>query len=119
MGRSAASAWLEIRANRTALPDRASASAQPTGPPPTTATSISGRSTASNERLDIANRLRRGGRQYLAPFEGHRHVVLDAHADAPERLGDIVGRAHVAARLHRQRHPGLEAAPFAARLVFP
>src|SRR3974390_1140942 len=124
IGRPAAPVSLAIRANDTPLPDRAIASAEPTGPPPTIATSTSARSTsgrspAPNQGLDVAYRFRRGGREHLASGRRHGDVVFDAHADVPQRLGDLLRRADVASRLHGKRHPGLKAAPFPARLVFP
>src|SRR5689334_1035127 len=119
MGRSATSASSAILATDIALPDNASASALPTGPPPAIATSTSGSSAAANERLDVANRFRRGRRQYVAASGRYDDVVLDANAGVPELPGDIVGRPDVAARLDGQGHAGFQATPFAARFVFP
>src|SRR6266481_171223 len=118
MGRSATSVSLAIRATETGLPDRASASAQPTGPPPAMATSTSGSSSTANQRFDIPDGFRRGRGQDLAPRGRHDHVILDAHARIPELPGYVVGRTDVAARFHGQRHAGLETPPFATRLVF-
>src|SRR2546426_7214820 len=118
MGRSAKSASPAIRATETALPDRASASAQPTGPPPAMATSTSGSSTTANQCLDIADRFRCRCRQDFASQGRDDNVVLDAYARVPELLGYVVGRPDVAARLYGQGHAGLEAAPLPARFVF-
>src|SRR5713226_5552696 len=118
MGRSATSTSLAIRATETGLPDRASASAQPTGPPPAMATSTSGSSSTADQRFDIPNRFRCRRCQYLAPGGRHDYVILDAYAHIPELLGDVIGGTDVAARFHGQRHAGLKAPPFAARLVF-
>src|SRR5213593_2156208 len=89
MGRSAKSASPAIRATETALPDRASASAQPTGPPPAIATSTSGGSTTANQCLDIPDRLRCCCRQHLAPGGCYDDVVLDAYARVPELSGHV------------------------------
>src|SRR6266853_5858778 len=118
MGRSAKSTSPAIRATETALPDRASANALPTGPPPAMATSTSGSSVTANQRLDIPDRFRCSCRQYLAPRGRNDNVVLDAHTGIPELQGYIVGRADVAARLHGQDHARFEAAPLPARFVF-
>src|SRR5260221_957488 len=118
MGRSAISNSSAIRATDRALPDNARASAQPTGPPPAIATSTSGSSTTADQRLDIPDRFRCGCRQYLAPGDRYDDVVFDAHARVPELPGYVVGRPNVAARLHRQGHARLEAAPLPARFVF-
>src|SRR6266702_3331770 len=96
-----------------------SAGAQPTGPPPAMATSTSGSSSTADQRFDIPNRFRRRRRQHLAPGGRHHYVILDAHARIPELPGDVIGGTDVAARFHRQRHAGLEAPPFAPRLVLP
>src|SRR5437879_1583491 len=100
MGRSAKSASPAIRATETALPDRASASAQPTGPPPAMATSTSGSSTTANQCLDIADRFRCRCRQDFASQGRDDNVVLDAYARVPELLGYVVARPDVAARLY-------------------
>src|SRR2546427_5308134 len=118
MGRSAKSASPAIRATETALPDRASASAQPTGPPPAIATSTSGGSTTANQCLDIPDRLRCCCRQHLAPGGCYDDVVLDAYARVPELSGYVVGWPDVAARLYGQGHTRLESAPLPARFVF-
>src|SRR6266853_2445571 len=118
MGRSAKSASPAIRATETALPDRASASAQPTGPPPAIATSTSGGSTTANQCLDIPDRFRCCCRQYLAPGSCYDDVVLDAYARVPELSGYVVGWPDVAARLYGQGHTRLESAPLPARFVF-
>src|SRR5258706_1213815 len=118
IGRSAKSHSPAIRATETALPDRASANALPTGPPPAMATSTSGGSITANQRLDIPDRFRCSCRQYLAPRGRDDNVVLDAYARIPELPGYVVGRADVAARLHGQDHARLEAAPLPARFVF-
>src|SRR6266581_3819732 len=118
MGRSAISNSSAIRATDRALPDKARANAQPTGPPPAMATSTSGSSTTADQRLDIPDRFRCGCRQYLAPGDRYDDVVFDAHARVPELPGHVVGRPNVAARLHRQGHARLEAAPLPARFVF-
>src|SRR5262245_37815131 len=117
IGRSAISLSSAMRATETGLPDNASARVLPTGPPPTTATSTSGSSSSANEGLDIAHRFRCTRRQHLAPGGAYRDVVLDTHADVPERFGYALGRPNVAARLDGERHPGLEPPPLAARLV--
>src|SRR5690242_8076003 len=118
IGRSATSASSAILATDIALSDNASASALPTGPPPAIATSTSASSAAANERLDVANRFRRGRRQYVAAGGGHDDVVLDANAGVPELPGDTVARPDIAARLDGQGHARFEATPFAARFVF-
>src|SRR5712692_2859087 len=92
MGRSARSLSPAIRATETALPDRASANALPTGPPPAMATSTSGSSITANQRLDIPDRFRCCSRQYLAPRGRDDNVVLDAYAGIPELPGHVVGR---------------------------
>src|SRR2546428_6050017 len=119
MGRSAAPTSFAIRATETELPDRASASAQPTGPPPAMATSTSGSSSTADQRFDIPNRFRCRRRQHLAPGGRHHYVILDAHARIPELPGDVIGGAEVTARFHRPRHAGREEPPFAARPVIP
>src|SRR5262245_9604067 len=117
IGRSARSVRSAIRATETALPRKASARAHPTGPPPAMATSTSGRSAAANERLDFRNLLGRRGRQYLASSRRDDDIVLDAHADVPERFRNPFARPNVTPRLHGQSHPRFEAPPFTARLV--
>src|SRR6266704_2216685 len=118
MGRSAKSASPAIRATETALPDRASANAQPTGPPPAMATSTSCGSITADQCLDIPDGFRCCRGQYLAPGGCYENVVLDAYARVPELLGYVVGRSDVAARLHGQGHARLESAPLSARFVF-
>src|SRR5437879_11803764 len=118
MGRSPKSASAAIRGTETALPDRASASAQPTGPPPAMATSTSGSSTTANQCLDIADRFRCRCRQDFASQGRDDNVVLDAYARVPELLGYVVARPDVAARLYGQSHARLEVAPLSARFVF-
>src|SRR5258708_9470314 len=118
MGRSARSLSPAIRATETALPDRASANALPTGPPPATATSTSGSSITANQRLDIPDRFRSCSRQYLAPRGPDDNVVLDAYSGIPELPTHAVGRTHVAARLHGQANAPLVAPPLPARFVF-
>src|SRR5262245_37127359 len=118
IGRSATSVSSTMRAADTWLPARASARAEPTGPPPAMATSTRGSSAAANECLERANRFRGRCGQYLAAICRNDDIVLDAHADVPERLRNVFGGPHVATRFDRQRHPGLESAPFASRLVF-
>src|SRR5712692_11717050 len=118
MGRSAKSASPTIRATETALPDRASASAQPTGPPPAIATSTSGGSTTANQRLDISDRLGCCCRQHLAPGGCYDDVVLDSYARVPELSGYVVTWPDVAARLYGQGHTRLESAPLPSRFVF-
>src|SRR2546426_1032650 len=118
MGRSAKSASPAIRATETAVPDRASASAQPTGPPPAIATSTSGGSSTANQCLDIPDRLRCRYRQHFAPGGCYDDVVLDAYARVPELSGYVVGWPDVAARLYGQGHTRLESAPLPARFVF-
>src|SRR5215470_16337157 len=86
IGRSATSDSSEIRATDTVPPDKASASAAPTGPPPAIATSTLGRSAATNDGLDVAHGFRRARGQHLASRRRHDDVVLDAHADVPERF---------------------------------
>src|SRR4249920_454392 len=102
MGRSATPTSSAMRATDRALPDRASASAQPTGPPPAMAISTSGSSTTANQCLDIPDRLRCGCGQYLAPGGRYDNVVLDAHARVPELSRYVVGRPDVAAGLYGQ-----------------
>src|SRR5712691_927818 len=119
MGRSAAPTSFAIRATETELPDRASASAQPTGPPPAMATSTSGSSSMADQRFDIPNRFRCRHCQHLAPGGRDGYVILDAYARIPELFGDVIGGTDVAARFHGQRHARLKAAPFAAQLVLP
>src|SRR6266852_477276 len=119
MGRSATSTSLAIRATETGLSDRASASAQPTGPPPAMATSTSGSSGTADHGFDIPDRFRCRCRQHLASGGRRDYVSLDAHARSPGLPGYVIGGTDVAARFHGQRHAGLEAPPFAARLVLP
>src|SRR5215831_13016634 len=118
IGRSATSASSAIRATEIALSDNASASAPPTGPPPAIATSTLGRSAATNDSLDVTHGFRRARGQHLASRRGHDDVVLDAHADVPERFRDAFGGPHVAPRLDREGHARLQAPPLPARLVF-
>src|SRR6266540_947053 len=117
MGRSAKSASPAIRATETALPDRASANAQPTGPPPAMATSTFGSSATTNQGLHIPDRFRCSCGQYFAPRGRYDNVVLDAHARVPELPRYVVGRPDVAARFYCQGHARLEAAPLPARFV--
>src|SRR5260370_9959609 len=118
MGRAGKSAAPAVRATETALPDRASVSAQPTGPPPAMATSTSGSSTTANQCLDIPHRFRCCCRQYLAPGSCYDNVVLDAYARVPELSGYVVGRPDVAPRLYAHGHARLEAPPLPVRFVF-
>jgi len=119
MGLSAKSTSSAIRATQTALPDRASANAQPTGPPPAMATSTCGGGSATtNQGLHILDRFRCGCSQYFAPRGRYDNVVLDAHARVPELPRYVVGRPDVAARFYGQGHARLEAAPFPVRFVF-
>src|SRR5437762_47578 len=119
MGLSAKSTAPAIRATETALPDRASANAHPTGPPPAMATSTSGGSSATtNQSLHIPDRVRCGCSQYFAPRGRYDNVVFDAHARVPELPRYVVGRPDVAARFYGQGHARLEAAPFPVRFVF-
>src|SRR5262249_55402916 len=117
IGRSAIPASSAIRATDTALSDRASASAPPTGPPPAIATSTFGRSVAPNDGLDVAPGFRPAPGQHPASRGGHDHTAPDAHADVPERLGDAFGGPDVAPRLDGERHTRFEAPPLPARLV--
>src|SRR2546428_8419365 len=112
MGRSAAPTSFAIRATETELPDRASASAQPTGPPPAMATSTSGSSSTADQRFDIPNRFWCRRRQHLAPGGRHDYVILDAHARIPELPGDVIGGTGGAAPVPRHRHARLHATPF-------
>src|SRR5882672_9474065 len=118
MGRSAKSASPAIRATETVLPDRASANAQPTGPPPVMATSTSGGSSTADQCLDIPDRLRCCRRQHLAPGGCYDDIVLDAYARVPELSGYVVGWPDEIGRLYGQGHTRLEAAPLSARFVF-
>src|SRR5689334_6196731 len=63
------------------------ASEAPTRPPPTTTTSTS----ATHQRFDLADFLGHAGGQHAGALVGHQHVVLDAHADAPELLVGAFG----------------------------
>src|SRR6266545_1691684 len=76
MGRSAKSASPAIRATETALPDRASANAQPTGPPPAMATSTFGSSATTNQGLHIPDRFVLSGIMDIQaePMSGAVHV---------------------------------------------
>src|SRR5216117_3725060 len=118
MGRSAKSASPAIRATETALPDRASANAQPTGPPPAMATSTSCSSITADQCLDIPDGFRCCRGQHLTPGGCYENVVLDAYARVPELPGYVIGRPDVAARLYGQGHARLEVAPLPARFVF-
>src|SRR5207302_10734238 len=94
MGRSAKSTSSAIRATQTALPDRASANAPPTGPPPAMATSTCGGGSATtNQGLHILDRFRCGCSQYFAPRGRYDNVVLDAHARVPELPRYVVGNS--------------------------
>src|SRR5437899_4652816 len=118
MGRSAKSASPATRATETELPDRARASAHPTGPPPAMATSTSGSSATADQGLEIPDRFRSGRSQYLAARSCHDDVVLDAHPRVPELPGHVIGRPDVTAGLYGQGHARLEAAPLPARFIF-
>src|SRR6185437_825553 len=61
------------------------------------------------QRLDLLRLFRHGGTEHLVAIAGHRHVVLDADADAAPAFihAGLVGR-HVDARLHRHHHAGLQ-----------
>src|SRR5204862_2121860 len=87
-------------------------------PPPAMATSTSASSATADQSLEVPDRFRRGGSQYLAPRNRHDDVVLDAHPGVPELPGHVIGRPDVAARLYGQCHARLEAAPLPARFVF-
>src|SRR6185503_13142753 len=86
-----------------------SASAQATGPPPRTKTSV----RIALEGLDIRDALGRFGGDQFAAALGDQRVILDAHADAAQRRRDIVRGAYVKARFHREHHSRRERAPFA------
>src|SRR5204862_3310551 len=119
MGLSAKSTSPAIRATETALPDRASANAHPTGPPPAMATSTSGGSSATtNQSLHIPDRVRCGCSQYFAPRGRYDNVVFDAHARVPELPRYVVGRPDVAARFYGQGRARRDAAPCPARFGF-
>src|SRR6266853_662390 len=118
MGRSAKSASPTIRATETAVPDRASANAHPTGPPPAMATSTSGSSATADQGFHIPDRFRCGCGQHFATRGRNDDVVLDAYARVPELPRYVVGWPDIAARLYGQGHARLEAAPFPARFVF-
>src|ERR1044071_7558500 len=120
MGRSAKSTSPAIRATQTALPDRASANAQPTGPPPAMATSTSGGSSATtNQGLHIPDRFRCCCSQYLAPRGRYDNVVLDAHARVPEVRRAVGGGRDLAPGFAGQAHARLGAPPSPVRFVFP
>src|SRR5450759_3022013 len=101
------------------LSDSASASVAPTGPAPTMTRSCNmglGRSvadTAGSTRasgFDVGDGLRRRAGQIFVAGGGHQNIVLDAHADVPELLGYLVGRADINAGLDREDHAGLQTA---------
>src|SRR5581483_4831091 len=124
---------------------KASASARPTGPPPTITMSkvVSLRSvpmrdtgwfscqasshhranliacSSAHERLDVVDRLGRIRGDDLAAIRGDHGIVLDAHADVPELLRHTVCGPHITSRLHGEHHAWYERAPFALALVFP
>src|SRR5258706_13849807 len=102
MGRSAISNSSAIRATDRALPDKARAIAQTTGPPPAIATSTSGSSTTADQRFDIPDRFRCGCRQYLAPGDRYDDVAFDAHARVPELPEHVDARPNVAGRFPPQ-----------------
>src|SRR5450755_33757 len=104
----------------------ASASAAPTGPAPTMTRScnmeldccvanLTGSAHAGG--LDIGYGLGRRAAQIFVSRGGHQHVILDTHADVPESLRHIVGRADVAAGLDGEDHARLERARLAADAV--
>src|SRR6185436_5632001 len=115
-GRSAAGADFCLCTSKTALPCRCSskAKAQPTGPAPWMATS--GR--IAFQRFDVRDALGRFAGDDLASAFGHQRIVLDADADAVQRLRHIVSRANVEPGFHGQHHAGGERAPLAGALVF-
>src|SRR5512134_1102218 len=106
-GRSGASGFARGSTSTTerALPRSARARVATTGPPPATTTSAASvPARIAHQGLDVVDALGRLGRHDLAARRRDERVVLDAYADVPEPLGHPVRRAHVAARLHRQRH---------------
>src|SRR5437867_12760819 len=118
MGRSAKSASPATRATETELPDRARASAHPTGPPPAMATSTSGSSATAYHGLEIPDRFRSGRSQYLAARSCHDDVVLDANTPVPELPGHVIFRPGVTAAPFGQAPSRTGAAPFPVRFIF-
>ena len=59
-------------------------------------------SSGAAGRFDVGDGLRRGGREVLVAGCRDHHVVLDAHADVPERLGHVLGGTNVGAGLDGQ-----------------
>src|SRR5947199_10688432 len=69
--------------------------------------------------LDIRNGLRCGGGQVFGPLRRHQHIVLDADADIPIMLGNVVSRTNVGAGLDRQHHTGGKLLRLALYLIEP
>src|SRR3954466_3932902 len=91
-------------------PRRASASAQPTGPAPRMRTSVPGPGIP-HQRFDFGDALGCLGGDDLACSLGDDYVILDADADVAQRLGHVVGRAGVEARVPWKPHNALAPPP--------
>src|SRR3954453_10405745 len=98
-------------------PERASASAQPTGPAPRMRTSVPGPGIP-HQRFDFGDALGCFGRDDLARSAGDDYVILDADADVAQRLWHVVGCAGGETGLHGERHTRLERSPLRCALVF-
>src|SRR4051794_31749475 len=111
-----ASEAAEARASNTSSarprPAANAATVAPTGPPPMMATS-SMASAAEDRFLHVLHALGASRREDVAALRRYQHVVFDAHADVPERLGHVLRRTDIQARLDREDHAGLQLAPFA------
>src|SRR5260221_13254512 len=70
-------------------------------------------SAIEDRALDVLDGLRALGGEDFAALRGDQHIVLDAHADVPEWLGNVVRRADVKARLDGEHHAGPQLAPLA------
>src|SRR4051812_46208828 len=111
-----ASEAAEARASNTSSasprPAARAATVAPTGPPPMMATS-SMASAAEDRFLHVLHAFRASRGEDVAALRRHQHVVLDAHADVPERLGHVLRRTDIQAGLDREDHAGLELPPLA------
>src|ERR1017187_10214639 len=111
-----------INATRTSSPLSATPRLAPTMPPPTMAISnesFTPRTSASprlHQALESFGSLFERRRQDLRSAPGHQYVVLYSNADVPELPGYAGRGANVNARLHGQRHTGLEDPPLSADL---
>src|SRR5512146_3027490 len=101
---------------------KASASASPSGPAPTTP--IAGRGVMSSARtfrhhvLSVGDGFRRILGDDFNAISADVHIVFDTDTDVPELLGDVLCRADVATRLDGYDHPRLQRTPVAGVFVF-